>query len=269
MHFLSRSAILNGVPLKIPENLAQTSSEAKIKMKTVDSSQNAISKALRMLSLLAQSHDPLRLGDIADATGMPKSSVHRILTILADESYIEPTGDGFYQPGNGLRVLAAGMEGHSGSGIEATLTGLQRSTQHAVFLAVLSGEAVVYTHKVDPKLSYSIAPDVGSQLPLFTSAAGKAMLAFLPDDERDHLIGDAATRDLADDLARVRDAGFAIDHGGADPSLCSVAAAVLDNNGYPVAAVCVSSLVFVLDPAELAAMGRPVIDAADEISRRL
>jgi IclR family acetate operon transcriptional repressor len=239
-------------------------------MKTVDSSQNAISKALRMLSLLAQSHDPMRLGDIADAVGMPKSSVHRILTILAEESYIEPTGEGYYRPGNGLRVLAAGMEGHSGSGIEATLTGLQRATEHAVFLAVLSGDAVVYTHKVDPRLSYSIAPDVGSQLPLCSSAAGKAMLAYLPDQERDQLLGgldDSAA--LLADLDLVRASGFAVDYGDADPALCSVAAAVLDSSGYPVAAVCVSSLVYVLDAADLTGMGAAVGEAAEEISRRL
>lgn len=247
-----------------------SSSDANGKMKTVDASQNAVSKSLRMLSLLAQSHDPLRLGDIAGAMGMPKSSVHRILTILVEEGYVEPTGDGYYRPGNGLRVLAAGMEGHSGSGIESTLVGLQRTLRHAVFLAVLSGDSVTYTHKVDPKLSYSIAPDVGSQLPLTWSAAGKAILAYLPDDERDELIGDSddAAR-LIEELAVVRARAFATDYGEVDPSLCSVAAAVLDNDGYPVAAVSVSSLVFVLDPAELATLAPAVVDAADEVSRRL
>lgn len=239
-------------------------------MKTAESSQNAISKALRMLSLLAQSHDPLRLGDIADAVAMPKSSVHRILTILTEEGYIQATGEGYYRPGNGLRVLAAGMEGHSGSGIEATLAALQRSIRHAVFLAVLNGDVIVYTHKVDPKLSYSIAPDVGSQLPLASSAAGKAMLAHLPDDERDALIGDADNyAELLAELAAVRESAYAIDYGGADPTLCSVAAAVLDSNAYPVAAVCVSSLVYVLEPGDLAAMAEAIIAAADEISHRL
>ncbi|GAA3882865.1 IclR family transcriptional regulator [Leifsonia kafniensis] len=239
-------------------------------MKTVDASQNAVSKALRMLSLLAQSHDPMRLGDIADAVGMPKSSVHRILTILVEEGYVEPTGEGYYRPGNGLRVLAAGMEGHSGSGIEATLGGLQRALEHTVFLAVLNGDSIIYTHRVDPKLSYRLAPDVGSQLPLTRSAAGKAILAYLPDNERDELIGDDENyADLVSELAVIREKSFAIDYGEADSSLCSVAAAVLDNNSYPVAAVCVSSLVYVLDPAGLASMGGAIIEAADEISRRL
>jgi IclR family acetate operon transcriptional repressor len=240
------------------------------KMKMVDASQNAVSKALRMLSLLAQSHDPLRLGDIADAMGMPKSSVHRILTILVEEGYVEPAGDGYYRPGNGLRVLAAGMEGHSGSGIEATLVGLQKQLRHAVFLAVLSGDSVTYTHKVDPKLAYSIAPDVGSQLPLTRSAAGKAILAYLPDDERDELIGAGhEARALVDELALVRRQAFATDFGDVDPELCSIAAAVIDNDGYPVAAVCVSTLVYVVDGAGLAAMASAVIEAAEEVSRRL
>jgi IclR family acetate operon transcriptional repressor len=239
-------------------------------MKTVDSSQNAVSKALGMLSLLAQSHDPQRLGDIAGALAMPKSSVHRILTILVDEGYVEPAGDGYYRPGNGLRVLAAGMEGHSGTGIEATLVGLQRDLRHAVFLAVLSGDSITFTHKVDPKLAYSIALDVGSQLPLTWSAAGKAILAYLPDDERDELIGggdDAPA--LIEELALIRRNAFATDYGDVDSALCSVAAAVIDNDGYPVASVCVSTLVYVATPEELAAMGAAVIEAAEEVSRRL
>ncbi|MCU1404609.1 MAG: hypothetical protein JWQ43_912 [Glaciihabitans sp.] len=239
-------------------------------MKTVDASQNAVSKALRMLSLLAQSHDPMRLGDVADAMGMPKSSVHRILAILVEEGYVEPSGDGFYRPGNGLRVLAAGMEGHSGSGIEATLVALQRTLRHAVFLAVLSGDSITYTHKVDPKLAYSIAPDVGSQLPLTWSAAGKVILAYLPDGERDALIGGSNDREgLLTELAAIRSQAFATDFGEVDPALCSIAAAVLDNNSYPVAAVCVSTLVFVVTSKELAAMGAAVGEAAEEVSRRL
>ena len=239
-------------------------------MRNVDASQNAVSKALRMLSLLAQSHDPLRLGDIADAMGMPKSSVHRILTILVEEGYVEPAGDGYYRPGNGLRVLAAGMEGHSGTGIEATLVALQRSLRHAVFLAVVSGDSVTYTHKVDPKLAYSISPDVGSQLPLTWSAAGKAILAYLPDDELDELIGDSDdAAALIEELALVRRNAYATDFGEVDPALCSIAAAVIDNNGYPVAAVCVSTLVYVATPDDLAGMATDVIDAAEEVSRRL
>ena len=239
-------------------------------MRNVDASQNAVSKALRMLSLLAQSHDPLRLGDIADAMGMPKSSVHRILTILVEEGYVEATGDGYYRPGNGLRVLAAGMEGHSGTGIEATLVALQRTLRHAVFLAVVSGDSVTYTHKVDPKLAYSIAPDVGSQLPLTWSAAGKAILAYLPDEERDELIGDSDdAAALVEELALIRSNAYATDFGEVDPALCSIAAAVIDNNGYPVAAVCVSTLVYVVTPDDLALMGSAVIDAAEEVSRRL
>lgn len=239
-------------------------------MKTSDASQNAVSKALRLLSLLAQSHDPLRLGEVADAVGIPKSSAHRILTILVDENYVEPTGDGYYRPGNGLRVLAAGMEGHSGSGIESTLGGLQRALRHTVFLAVLNGDSIIYTHRVDPKLSYRITPEVGSQLPLTRSATGKAILAYLPDEERNELLsGDEDHSELLSELAQIRVRAFATDYGEADPALCSVAAAVLDKDGYPVAAVSVSSLVYVLAPTDLASMSEATIEAAREISRRL
>lgn len=239
----------------------------KEKMTRTDASQNAVSKALRMLSQLAQSHDPLRLGDIADAVGVPKSSVHRTLTILIEEDYVESIGDGYYRPGNGLRVLAAGMEGHSGSGIEAALSSLQREVGHTVFLAVLGGDVITYTHKVDPGLAYAVTADVGSQVPLTSSAAGKTILAHLPDAERREHIADDS--DLTTELPGIRARGFAVDYGNTDSALCSIAAAVLDTSGYPLAAVCVSSLTYVLTEDELQAMSAAVKIAADEISHRL
>jgi IclR family acetate operon transcriptional repressor len=110
---------------------------------------------------------------------------------------------------------------------------------------------------------------VGSQLVLAGSAAGKAILSHLPDDERDELLGADASPELIEDLVACRKNTFAIDYGEVDPSLCSIAAAVLDSEGYPVAAVCVSSLVYVLSRDDLAAMSDAVVAAADEISRRL
>lgn len=235
---------------------------------------SAVAKALRLLTLLAQAPEAVRLRDLAEQAGVAKSSAHRLLAELIDEGYVEPAGSGSYQPGTGLRVLAAAMEGHSGLGIAALLDDLADRVSHTVFLAATAGGAIRFTHKAQPALPYLIATEVGGQAPLTASAPGLAVLAHLPDEERAAAVAQAAGLDdlpAPDEaaLAAARERGYAVEYGVLEPALCSIAAPVLDPHGYPVAAVVVTTLTYVVSRDELDALAPHVIDAAHEVGKRL
>ncbi|MEV1024184.1 IclR family transcriptional regulator [Streptomyces sp. NPDC050264] len=241
---------------------------------------NSVVKALRVLHAVARADGPHRLGDIAERSGVSKASTHRVLATLVEEGYAAPDGEGRYGCGVQLRSLAAQVLADDAVGIDAVLRALQQRLGQAVHLAVLSGDHATYTHKVDPGHAYRIATDVGTPLPLHATASGKALLAHLAPEE----VADILSRTglpsrtprthtdraaLTDELARIREAGYATDYEEADESICSLAAPVLDADGTAVGAVSVSSLTFLVTEGQLAAFAPAVKQAAQDVSRRL
>lgn len=241
---------------------------------------NSVVKALRVLHAVARADGPHRLGDIAERSGVSKASTHRVLATLVEEGYAAPDGEGRYGSGVQLRALAAQVLADDAVGIDAVLRALQQRLGQAVHLAVLSGDHATYTHKVDPGHAYRIATDVGTPLPLHATAAGKALLAHLPPHEAAEILGRTGLPErtprthtdraaLTEELAAIREAGYATDYEEADASICSLAAPVLDADGTAVGAVSVSSLTFLVTEEQLAAFAPAVRQAAEDVSRRL
>lgn len=245
-----------------------------------EKSVNSVAKALRVLQAVARPELPHRLGEIAAHAGVPKASTHRILATLVEEGYVVADGEGRYSVGFQLHALAAQVLSDDAVGIDAVLRALQQRLGQAVHLAVLSGESATYTHKVDPGHAYRIATEIGMPLPLHASAAGKALLAHLPEAEAEalldraglpartpHTLTDRAA--LQRELDRVRAEGHAAEYEEADEAICSLAAPVLDADGYPRGAVSVSSLVFLVTRDQLQEFAPAVRQAAQEVARRL
>ncbi|GAA2096496.1 IclR family transcriptional regulator [Streptomyces albiaxialis] len=245
-----------------------------------EKSVNSAAKTLRVLHAVARQESPRRLGEVAEQAGVPKASTHRILSTLIAEGYAVADGDGRYGIGPQLRTLAAQVLADDAVGIDAVLRALQQRLGQTVHLAVLSGDYATYTHKVDPGHAYRIATEVGMPLPLHASAAGKVLLAHLPEKECAALLDSAGLpartprtvtdrRKLRGELNTVRKQGYATEYEEADEAVCSLAAPVLDNDGYPMGAVSVSSLTFLVTEDQLHEFAPAVRQAAEEVSRRL
>lgn len=146
-------------------------------------SANSAAKTLRVLHAVARLDSARKLSEIAEESGIPKATTHRLLGTLIEEGYVVPEGGGSYGVGPQLRSMAAQVLADDTVGIESTLRALQQRLGQAVHLAVLGGEFATYTHKVEPGHAYRIATGVGMPVPLHASAAGKALLAYLPPAE--------------------------------------------------------------------------------------
>ncbi|ROQ60243.1 IclR family transcriptional regulator [Streptomyces sp. 840.1] len=241
---------------------------------------NSVAKALRVLDALAQPDAPHRLGEIAERSGVAKASAHRILGTLIAEGYAAPDGEGRYGIGDRLQAMAARVLSEDTVGIGAVLRALQQRLGQTVHLAVLNGDHATYTHKVDPDRAYRIATEVGMRLPLHATAAGKALLAHLPAEEASALLDEAPLTprtaqtvtdpaELERQLKAARADGFAIDYEEHEQSICSLAAPVLDSGGYPVGAVSVSALTFLVTREQLPSFADAVRQAAADVARRL
>ncbi len=242
----------------------------------------AASQALGVLKLLGSHAAPMPAAAIARDLGLPRSSVYHLLAVLRDEGFVVHLPE---QRRYGLGVAAFEL-GSAYARQEplrwiagTVLSRLVDATTHNGHLAVLHGGDVLYVIEERAAGRPSLVTDVGVRLPATLTASGLAMLAALPARQlrallpsarllvRRHAAGPRTLADLRSVLADVRRDGHAHENGSVTPGFASVAAAVLDHGGHPVAAVALTYPADEVDaPDELAVHVRR---SAERVSQRI
>jgi IclR family acetate operon transcriptional repressor len=238
----------------------------------------AVEKTLAVLEALA---DHTRITDIARVTGLPKSTVHRLLQAMVDRGFATLGSDGYL---TGPRILAlAGKVLRPLDTVERArpfLRTLQESTGCTVHLAVLFGDDLVYVDKIEANKPYRMASRLGMSLPAHGTAIGKALLASLPPSELDAYITRTglpgrtprtitSSSRLKSQLSRVRRSRFALDDEENELGVRCVGAAFRDHAGTVIGGLSASSLAMEHSLQELIALGPRVLRAADEVSAAL
>jgi DNA-binding IclR family transcriptional regulator len=209
----------------------------------------------------------MRLSDLAAATGLQKSTVHRIVRTLVELGYVaQDPGNSLYRPT--LRTWELGMGVIADLPVKRAAAGflqdLHRSTGETVSLTVLSGDDVLYLDKIFAARPIRFTTRVGSRVPAPFTAGGKAMLAHCPDAAaiaarvavHHRLDLDA----LAAELEEARTRGHALS--SYSPGVISAGAAVLGQGGQPVAALSVSAPEARLTTAKRNAIIESLLDTA-------
>jgi len=236
----------------------------------------SVARAADLLKALGAHGGPATVFDLADRCGLNRSTAWRILATLEDEGLVErDPATGRYEIGYALVALGAAA-GHDPLVRRArpALRALAEACLETASLAVPRGMQLVYVDQV--QAPHVMAADwLGRATPLHATSTGKALLAWLSEDD----IGAAlpgrlerftdttiTTRPvLRTELAQVRARGYAISRGELEPALWGVSAPVLDG-GRPVAVVSVWGVESRIRARGLDALGARTLAAADEIA---
>ena len=180
--------------------------------------------AAKILHLLARVNGPLTLAEIVRSSSQSKSLVFRVLVELTREGLVETRPDGGYTLGFQVLELGAAYAAKNDFGMTTSrqLRELSEQSGQTVNLGVLRGMEIVYLLKYPGASSYVTISHVGGRVPANCVALGKALLAELPDDQLDELIGPeplvrmtpyslTEPKDLRLDIDRVRVDGYAVD----------------------------------------------------------
>lgn len=181
-------------------------------------------RTLDVLEALAGSPEQRSLVELSRALEIPKSSLHGILRTLVQRGWVtaDSTGTRF---GLGLRALQVGaayLRSDDATGLLAgVLDELSQQFGETVHLGRLDGTHVVYLAKRESVHPLRLYSAIGRHLPAHATALGKALLAQRDDETVDRLLawplpaltGHTITEPdrLHDDLARVRERGYAVD----------------------------------------------------------
>ncbi|MEU7695401.1 IclR family transcriptional regulator [Microbispora hainanensis] len=215
----------------------------------------SIQRAINLIRVAAE--HPLTLTEASDVLGVHKSTALRILQALEAARFVRKTGAGTYVFGSGLIELSelalSSMDLRQLA--SAHLRRLQRQTGHTVHLAQLTGDEIIYIDKVDSPAfdAVKLPSRIGRAVSLYASAVGKAILAYLPREDRDRLLAHVTFERHTDttitdrdsfeaELAQVREQGWSVDNGEHDAYVMCVAAPVRDSRGKVVAAVSVTAI---------------------------
>lgn len=241
----------------------------------------AVEQASRILFCLAASSSlHMSLIEICAQVGIHKSKAFSILETLQRFGLVQknPNGKG-YSLGPGLVSLSRKVldDLNPPRLAQPILEELARKARSTAVLGMIVDKNVFVAAKHEGEGNIGVTMRIGHRLPLTYGAHGKAICAFLPKIERDHLLqghdlyfhGDPAKLDrarLTKELARCRRQGFAEDLGEVNPGLHVIAAPVLGPNGAPVGYM----EIFVLFSAKTAhGFGPVVAEAGKRLSRQL
>jgi DNA-binding IclR family transcriptional regulator len=243
-----------------------------------------VQRAARLLRHIAEGDAVTNMAETARALGINRTTLVRLLHTLSAERFIEPRPGG-----NGWRI-GVGLIGLTAQAFFSedlvqtsvpVLTRLADTLGLSAHLGVLDGLEIVYLVRRVPNYVFASNIRIGSRLPAHAANMGRIILANLPAVQVDRLFAGATlvpvTPHTAVTLVQLhaqldadRAAGLAWSDGNYEADISSVAAAIFDATGVPVAAINVSGhATDFAGASRRAQIATSIKSAAAEISERL
>lgn len=237
--------------------------------------------ALRLVERVAE-WQPVGASDLARRLALPKATVHRLLLALETFGWLERDGGSRPLWSVSMRPIAVGgraIEWKSGLRIAAlsVMDALRHETGESIHLGLVDGENIVLIERIDGVNSVNIFLPVGTSWDLSWSSSGKSVLAHMPEAELENFLKTPRYRrksetdiipaaELRDELALIRERGFAISVGVPPAASSSIGAAIFDKRGKPFAGLSITGASDRLREEQLLALAPQLVAAARRIS---
>ena len=243
---------------------------------------NSVLKAIDILQAFSPSEPRLTLAEIAGRLGMPKSTTHNLLATLLSCGFVEKVDADRYALGTAVVALTQAVRVNVELRDRAAplLRGLADQCRESVYLTVLDGNYALYIYAVESPNRLMARTAVGDRAHLHCTSVGKAMLAYMPEDEVEAIVARVGlpassertiTRldDLREELAATRARGFAIDNQEHELRTFCIGAPIFDAAGRVIAACSMSGADPEIVGRRLPELSQRVREVAQEASRRM
>ena len=219
-----------------------------------DNKNTLLTHAFTLLDCFSYEQPEIGVREAARITGLTTSTTGRLMTSLKEM--------GLLQQNPGTRAYRLGTKVLEWAGVvSATLdirtkalpymNEMHRQTRETISLYVPEGFERLCVERIESSYHVRIVSWVGRRLPLHAGSAGKAILAYMPDEQVDALIANIALKPFTEktivdpaglkvSLAETRRLGYAVSHGEWLPEASGVAAPILDSHRRVVGALCIS-----------------------------
>ncbi|WP_208878662.1 IclR family transcriptional regulator [Streptomyces armeniacus] len=234
--------------------------------------------------LLALGSGPRRLADISAEASLSKTTAYRILSTLRQKGMVlQDETNGEYRLGPAcFHVMSSVVSGHAGFPFDANLDleELRTRTQETVTVHVRAGLSRICIQELPSPQAIRYTAGLGASAGIHVGSAGKVLLAFMPRDERESLLGTLEPRpmtsttvtdldELRRQLAAVAERGTAFSAGERVSGAVGVSAPVFDGAGAVIAALSVLGPAARINDERLKEFEELVRETAERITARI
>lgn len=224
----------------------------------------------------------ITVSEVNQQLKIPKSSAYAILQTLKSRGYVHK--DELDRYSLTLKLFSLGSQLIAGIDLRRStyplLKELAEKAQITAHLGVLEGQRAVYIEKIEVIGIIRLRTEVGRTLPLHATAIGKALLAFLPEEEIDRILKTLPLPALTPrtitsaaafkkELARVRALGYSVNNEENEAETRAVAAPVFGPDGRPMAAINLGATTLQMRSKDIPRLGPLVRECAFKMSKQL
>lgn len=243
----------------------------------------ALRRAVAILDVISGTSDKVSASCLARQLGIPKSTLHGLLTAMEELGLIFRDGSGHIQIGSASLPWSRKFSSESGLSsaferyVESTRNTPSVISGYTMTLTILDGPEVMYIACSPGTQPLGVSFQVGMKLPAPFTATGKALLATLSDQDLEALFSPGfpkpLTRLSVPDLdtlrsgfERQRDLGYSIDDGETREGMICLGAVIRDSSGKACAGLALSVTRTEAETAHADLLGSALRDAAATIS---
>ena len=243
---------------------------------------SSVANAIRLIKTFSDAEYEIGISELSKRLHLPKSSVHRLASTLADSGMLEQNEEtGKYRLGLVMFELGSLVRRKMdfSSTAKPELMTLREKTGETVHMTVMGATSVIYINTLESTKSIRMTLDVGMRKPAYCTAEGKVLLAFKSSEVVDAIISfglpERTPKTITDpvvfqkELASVRNRGYAIDDEECEVGMRCIAAPVRDHSGNVIAAISVAGPSQRLTKKILESYAAEVVESAEVISKRL
>lgn len=241
----------------------------------------SVDRTLSIQQCFIEERRPLGVSEVARKLGLNKSVVHRLMLTLLAHGYLQQlkntdkymVGPKAFEFGSVFTNSTSLVD--EGKKILIELVDRTGFTAH---LAILEKDSVLYLVNVEPDHMKYLFGAVGQRRPVYNTALGKCLTAWLPEEQTVKAMEACAFERMTDytitsldaflkELERVRQVGFAVDNEESSYGVRCFAAPVHGKDGDVIAAISISG--YGVAEAKINEFGLTVKNLASQLSRRI
>ena len=242
----------------------------------------SVDRAVRLLEAIAEAGGETTLTELSHRTKLNISTCHHLLSTLVNRGYVAkvPVRRSYALGARILYLSNACLQVDLPARAAPFIAQINEKTGETVHLAVLQGDAMMKIAKRESR--HPVRVDTGTlgktDAPHAT-ATGKAMLAWLPEDDMRRVLAHGMARftpktitewpDLLEALRHVRRNGYAMDDEEYQPGVICVGAAIRDHNGAVVGAISASTPTMRASEAHLTLVREEILSAVRALSAEM
>lgn len=238
-------------------------------------------RSMDILNLFIE-HPELTFQEIIDLSGIPKTSVYRMLRSLEEMQFLEKGTDSKYRLGLIFIKFGSLVSGRIDLRQIAypIMKELHDEVEEAINLIIRQGDEALYIEKIDSKQKVRLYTAIGRKSPLYAGACSRIILSFLPDDEIHRYIQNTELQQFANGtiidkqqlyktIEKARVDGYTLSNSELENYTTSIAAPIFNHEGEVVAGLSIAGIEANYQGNNVHYFAKKVIKAANEISARL